>query len=184
MHKQRIAKCGNEAWTGWLFSLDTITLHILGHKIYILTAIDRFSRLLFTRAYRNHSSKAAADFLEQLVDFADNRVQNVHTDNGSEFHDCFEQAVKRLRLTHWWSRTRTPKDNAMNERVNRTIQDEFLPAYRYCTDLEELNRGLVEWMTEYNHDRPHMALGYKTPYEVAMARPNPAPRFFDWEARS
>jgi len=179
--KQRILNCRKEAWTGWLFSIDTITLYVLGHKIYILTAIDRYSRLLFTRAYKSHSSKAAADFLEQLVDFAGNKVQNIHTDNGSEFHDLFEQTAKRLRLNHWWSRVRTPKDNAQNERVNRTIEEEFLPAYSQCTDVDELNQGLVAWMTEYNHDRPHAALGYKTPYEVACASPNPLPAFREWE---
>jgi transposase InsO family protein len=173
--------CPKEHWTGWLFSIDTIVLHIAGQKRYIFTAIDRCSRLLFTRAYANHSSRAGADFLEQLVDFAGNRVQNIHTDNGSEFHDCFEQAAKRLKLTHWWSRTHTPKDNAMNERVNRTVQEEFVHAYRHCADLDQFNQGLIAWMTEYNHERPHTALGYKTPYEVACANPNPLPAFRDFD---
>jgi transposase InsO family protein len=179
--KQRIGKCAKNAWTGWLFSLDSITIYMAGEKVYILTAIDHFSRLLFCRAYKSHSSKAAADFLEQLCDFAWNKIQNIHTDNGSEFHDCFEQAAKRMGLNHWWSRVHTPKDNARNERVNRTIQEEFLPAYRFCTDLEEFNGGLVAWMMEYNQNRPHTALGYQTPYEVARAHPNPYPVFRDWE---
>jgi len=72
----------------------------------------------------------------------------------------------------------------MNERVNRTLQEEFLPEYVNCLDLNTFNAGLVAWMTEYNHDRPHAALNYRTPYEVAMAAPNPLPRhqrraFFD-----
>lgn len=174
--KKRIGQCRKNPWTGWLFSLDSIVLHIDGRKWYILTAIDSHSRLLFTRAYASHGSKMAADFLEQLYDFAGNKIQNVHTDNGSEFHECFEQATKRLGLVHWWSRTHTPKDNAMNERVNRTLQEEFLPAYRYCTDLEEFNCGLQAWMTEYNYERPHTALGYRTPFEVACNSPNPNPR--------
>lgn len=174
--KTRIGKCPMQPFTGWLFSVDTIVLHRLGSRMYILTAIDRHSRLLITRAYGSHNSKVAAEFLEQLVDFAGNRLQNIHTDNGSEFHDRFELAVKRLGLKHWWSRTHTPKDNAMNERVNRTLKEEFLPFYRQVTDVTQFNRGLIEWMTEYNHDRPHAALNYKTPYEVAMASPNPLPR--------
>ncbi len=174
--KVRIGQCKRNAWTGWLFSLDSIVLHREGQKWYILTAIDRHSRLLFTRAYASHGSQAAADFLQQLYDFAGNRIQNIHTDNGCEFHHCFEQAVKRFGMMHWWSRTHTPKDNAMNERVNRTVQEEFLPAYRYCTDLKEFNEGLLAWMTEYNHERPHAALGYRTPFEVAWNSPNPFPR--------
>jgi transposase InsO family protein len=64
----------------------------------------------------------------------------------------------------------------MNERVNRTIQEEFLPAYRDCLDLEEFNRCLIEWVMDYNHERPHAALGYKMPFEVAYSSPNPNPR--------
>jgi transposase InsO family protein len=173
--KIRIGKCPKKPWTGWLFSVDTICLHICGQKRYIFTAIDRHSRLLFTRAYHRHTSKSAMDFLEQLLDFAGNKIQNVHTDNGSEFHDHFEHAVKRFGMTHWWSRTHTPKDNAMNERVNRTLQEEFLPYYRECADLGAFNQGLLAWMTEYNHDRPHTSLNYKTPYEVACAAQNPLP---------
>ena len=56
----------------------------------------------------------------------------------------------------------------------------FLPAYRFCTDLDQFNEGLVAWMTEYNWDRPHQSLYYKTPMEVALASPNPMPRFYDW----
>jgi transposase InsO family protein len=174
--KQRIKQCPKEAWTGWMISMDTIVIYVLGRRRYIFTAIDHRSRLLFTRAYSNSSSRSAADFLEQVVDFAGSRVQNVHTDNGAEFHHHFEQAIKRLEINHWWSRTHTPKDNAMNERVNRTLQEEFLPAYRDCADLDEFNAALLAWMTEYNHERPHAALGYKTPYEVACDFPNPLPR--------
>lgn len=174
--KMRIGQCQKNAWTGWLFSVDSIILNIEGKKRYILTAIDSHSRLLFTRAYASHGSKSVADFLERLSDFAGNNIQNVHTDNGSEFHDCFEHAAKRLGFVHWWSRTHTPKDNAMNERVNRTLQEEFLPAYRYCIDLEEFNLGLLAWMMEYNHERPHAALGYRTPFEIALSSPNPHPR--------
>ena len=60
--------------------------------------------------------------------------------------------------------------------LTKTLQEEFLPAYRHCPDIEEFNSGLVAWMTEYNHERPHEALGYKTPYEVACSSPNPLPR--------
>ncbi len=177
--KKRILGCTLEPWTGWMFSIDSVLVYIGGQRKCIFTAIDRHSRLLFTRVYHKHNSHAASDFLEQLVDFADNRVQNIHTDNGTEFCDSFERTAKRLGLTHWWSRTYTPKDNAMNERVNRTIREEFLPPYKYCDDFDFFSAELLGWMNEYNRNRPHASLGYKTPWEVAMAHPNPKPRFFD-----
>jgi transposase InsO family protein len=179
--KERIANCPRKPWTGWLISFDSIVLHVMSRKRYILTAIDHHSRLMLAKTYATHSSRATADFLEQVVDFFDNRVQNIHSDNGSEFHDSFERTAKRLQLAHWWSRTHTPKDNAINERVNRTLKEEFLPEFRQCEDLEVFNAGLAVWVNEYNHERPHGALEFKTPFEVAMASPNPLPRVLDWE---
>lgn len=159
-----------------MYTLTTVTVHVMGKRIYIRTAIDHHSRLLYARAYKSNSSASAAEFLERLHDFVDNRMQNVHTDNGSEFHDRFQQMVKRLEVNHWWSRVDTPKDNALNERVNRTLQEEFVSRYRGCQGFEEFQEGLADWVWHYNHERPHAALGYRTPFDVAYCSPNPRPR--------
>jgi transposase InsO family protein len=46
-------------------------------------------------------------------------TSNIQTDNGSEFHRHFEAAFQQLNLKHYWSRIKTPKDNAVNERFNQ-----------------------------------------------------------------
>ena len=58
-----------------------------------------------------------ARFLEELYDFIGSKMQNIHTDNGTAFHGRFHQIAKNIGVEHWWSRVRTPKDSAMNERV-------------------------------------------------------------------
>ncbi|HEV2199741.1 MAG TPA: integrase core domain-containing protein [Bryobacteraceae bacterium] len=93
----------------------------------------------------------------------DGKIDNVQTDNGSEFHRHFDAACDVLRLQHYWSRVKTPKDNAVNERFNRTLQDEFLSLGNATTDPEIFNRNLTEWLVEYNFRRPHQALGYLPP---------------------
>lgn len=170
LKKQRIHKLAKHAEPGYLVSLDTVVLHVNGEKRYILTAIDRYSRLAFMRAYKTQSSKVAADFIGRLYGFMDRKIQNVHTDNGCEFHRYFEQALKSFGLHHFWSRVRTPKDNAQLERFNRTLQEEC-PMIRQITDIEHLNGLLLEWQIEYNYDRPHEALGYRTPMEVFKGLP-------------
>lgn len=87
--------------------------------------------------------------------------------NGSEFHHQFLKATQELRLGHYWSRVRTPKDNSQLERFNRTIREAFLIDWPDCTDLDLLNGALFQWLDLYNHERPHAALQYRTPSEAA-----------------
>lgn len=57
--------------------------------------------------------------------------------------------------------------NAPAERVNGILKNEFLlsrPA-----DLAQVREMVKESVSIYNHERPHLALKYKTPDEVHQA---------------
>ncbi len=76
--------------------------------------------------YKKATSSFASDLLERMEYVMKNdkvKIEIVHTDNGSEFPKNFIKLVKKLNLIHYWSRSRTPKDNASNERFNRTLQE-------------------------------------------------------------
>jgi transposase InsO family protein len=164
--KKRITELVKKPQAGFLFSLDSIICH-WEQKRYIITAIDRFSKLAYARMYTTHSSVSAADFLQRLHQLVGGDLVNVHTDNGSEFKKYFEQAIRDLKLDHWWSRNHTPKDNAVCERFNRTLKEEFIGRGNAHVDHIVFNRKLTEWLVEYDFHRPHAALGYKRPIEVA-----------------
>lgn len=169
--KKRIAELTTQPRTGFLLSLDTVVVTWWGQRRYLLTAIDRFSRLGFARLYTTGSSLNAADFLRRLHELLDGRMVHVHSDNGSEFHKRFAEAAQDLHLTHWWSRVKTPTDNARLERFNRTIQEEFIADGNAIPEPEVFNRKLADWLIEYNAHRPHAALGYRTPLQVASTGP-------------
>ena len=91
---------------------------------------------------------------------------NLHHDNGSEFEKDFKKACEELSLPQWYSRPRTPKDNPVLERFNRTIQEEFVDIIDVgVEDVEEFNRRLTDFLIEYNNVRPHETLDYLTPLE-------------------
>jgi transposase InsO family protein len=165
--KKRITELQTKPRPGFLFCLDTVIRHFEGNKRYILTAVDRFSRLAYARMYATHSSAAAADFLQRLHLLMNGNLVHIQTDNGSEFHKHFEDAIKKLDLQHWWSRTKTPKDNAVCERFNRTLQEEFIGRGNGYPNPIDFNRKLAEWLIEYDFHRPHVALGYRRPIEIA-----------------
>lgn len=161
--KKKITELKKKKRVGFLLCLDTIELRSLNVKRYIFTAIDNFSKVAFARMYKKANSYNASDFLNRLIYLVNNNLENIQTDNGSEFEKYFKQACLRLNLARYYSRPRTPKDNSVCERFNRTLQDEFISLGNYTPDVPRFNRNLTEWLIEYNFNRPHISLNYETP---------------------
>jgi len=161
--KKRITELKKEPRTGFLIAMDTVVRYCAGMKRYILTGTDTHSKIAFARMYPGHGSRYAADFLKRLHYLFDGKIENIQTDNGSEFAKHFREAAASLCLSHYFSRVKTPTDNPFDERFNRTLQDEFIALGNMTTDCEVFNRNLTEWLIEYNFKRPHQSLDYETP---------------------
>jgi len=165
--KKKITEFKTKPNTGFLLHLDTIVLHLQGVKRYVITAIDDHSKIAYARVYQSHASISTVDFFKRLNYVLENKIKNVHTDNGCEFHKHFEHSLKHLNLTHLWSRPRTPKDNPSNERFNRTFREEFLIWGNFNKDTNIFNNKITNWLIEYNSIRPHQSLNYLTPLQFA-----------------
>ena len=163
--KNRIHTLLKENRTNFLWHVDSVVFTLAqGGYRYLLTAIDDYSKLSYARLYTTHSSRQATDFLKRLHYLTEGEIINLHHDNGSEFQKDFEKACKELSLPQWYSRVNTPKDNAVLERFNRTIQEEFVDIIDIgVEDTEAFNQRLLDWLIEYNSIRPHQALDYQTP---------------------
>ena len=153
-----------------VLELDTIVRFIDGTKRYILTAIDTETRTAFAGAYTNHGSQSASDFLKRCIQVLPNCPTHIQTDNGSEFAKYFHETAERLNLTHYHTYPRTPKMNAHVERFNRTISEEFIVYHKALLrdDVSIFNQQLIEWLLWYNSERPHHALGQKSPFRCMM----------------
>jgi IS30 family transposase len=75
---------------------------------YILSAVDHASKLGYARMYKNKSSRSAADFLYRLHYLVNQPIENLQTDNGSEFAWEFERATAKLGIQRYFSRVKTP----------------------------------------------------------------------------
>lgn len=156
----------------FFFCTDTIVLYLpYGIKRYVLTAIEGEKKIAYARCYTNKSSLSAFDFLMRLNMLVDGRIAAILSDNGSEFLKYFDEACNRLKIVHIYSRVNTPKDNAIDERFNRTIQEEFMQVDEYfeplltCSTLIEANQRLTNWLIFYNFERPHQTLKYMSPMQ-------------------
>jgi transposase InsO family protein len=115
--------------------------------------------------YKSKSSRVATNFLYHLRYLVNQPIENLQTDNGSEFAWEFERATTKLNIQRYFSRAKTPKDNPEIERFNQTPEYEWLYNSNLSLDLEELNPRLTEWLVEYNFSRPHQSLAYLAPVE-------------------
>jgi transposase InsO family protein len=177
INKKRITELKKKPRTGYLVCIDTVVIYWNSMKRYIFTAVDHYSKLAFARMYTTKSSRNAKDFLLRLNHLMDGRIININRDNGSEFKGEFDKALTELQIQGYFSRVKTPKDNAVNERFNRTIQEEFIDLGNFSSDPEVLNKRLLDWLIEYNFERPHQTLGYKTPIEMACGKDHLLPMY-------
>src|SRR5262249_57271801 len=61
-------------------------------------------------------------------------------------------------------------ENGDAESFNSKVRDELLNAEEFGSELEARVLGKA-WRHEYNHVRPHSALGYRTPAEYGATAP-------------
>lgn len=101
----------------------------------------------------------------------DGQIAGVLSDNGSEFALHFDAECRKRDIAHIYTRVKTPKDNAVDERFNRTVQEEFMAVDEYfesslaLNDMREANEHLTQWLIFYNFERPHQTLKYLSPIE-------------------
>lgn len=125
--------------------------------------------------YKNVNFYNASDFLNRLLYLVSGNIENIQTDNGSEFEKYFNSACQKMELARYYNRPRTPRDNPVNERFNKTLEDEFINLGNFTTDVIQFNQNLTEWLIEYNFRRPHQALSYETSLKMIKVSPMYSP---------
>lgn len=156
-------------YPGHVLALDTIEKQRNGRRMYILTAIDIYSRTTYAIATKSHSSKTFAHFFYLIMQMFPYEIKNVLTDNGSEFKLHLDALLTKNNITHYHTYPKTPKMNAHCESFNGTIQEEFVDynVNILFDDTTKFNEKLKEYLTFYNTKRVHCAFKNKlVPLEV------------------
>lgn len=89
-----------------------------------------------------------------------------HSDRGVQY--CSLSYVKLLQdneIKISMTESSEPTDNAIAERINGILKDEYLCFYK-IEDIEQAKLKLKKAIELYNKDRPHMSIGNLTPEEV------------------
>ena len=124
--------------------------------------VDDASRLAYTEIMPDEKKESAIAFLDHaLAWFARHgvTVERVMTDNGSAYrsHD-FRKHIAQVGLKHIRTRPYTPRTNGKAERFIQTSLREWAYARPYHSSTERTH-AMQPWIADYNHRRPHSALG-------------------------
>jgi transposase InsO family protein len=156
-------------YPGHCIAMDTIEKQRHGKRMYVITALDLYTRTGFALGTRSHSSRTAAQFFLRIQELFPYPIHTVLTDNGSEFKKHMRILLREQGITHYHTYPRTPKMNAHCESFNGTIQDEFVDFHTNLlfADITAFNEELAEYLTFFNTKRVHCAFKNKlTPFAV------------------
>lgn len=175
----REASSPNDVWC-----IDYKGQFRLGDKTYCypLTVTDQFSRyILACEGMAAISDEQAREAFEET--FHQHGLPKViRSDNGVPFASVGLQGLTKLsvyflRLGIELERIRPahPEENGRHERMHRTLKAETARPGR--SNLLQQQERFDEWVYEFNHERPHEALGMKRPAEMftTSMRPLPVP---------
>lgn len=89
----------------------------------------------------------------------------LRSDNGLVFTNrAYARLVRSYGLQQECITPHRPQQNGMVERLTRTLKEQCTHRHRFET-LQHAMRVIGDWV-QFNHRRPHQALGMKTPAEA------------------
>lgn len=102
--------------------------------------------------------------LERIIEWR-GKPKTIRCDNGPEYlSGQLLNWAEQQQIHLDFIQPGKPQQNAYIERYNRTVRHEWLDQHLFDT-IEQAQETGTRWLWEYNHERPHMALGGLTPYQ-------------------
>jgi transposase InsO family protein len=154
----------NHVWAadhkGWIRLKD-------GSRAEPLTVTDGFSRYLISVSATGSTAAHEAKPLFAQAFEAYGLPEVIRSDSGAPFASAGPTGLTQLSV--WWIKLGirheridpgAPQQNGRHERFHRTLLEAMQPA---PADRAEQEQRFVAFKQDYNHQRPHQALGQKPP---------------------
>jgi transposase InsO family protein len=151
--------------------IDVSYINIAGTFYYLCGVLDGYSRFIVHWEIR--TSMTERD-VETIVQRARERVADVRpriiSDNGPQFiARDFKQFIRICGMDHVRTSPYYPQSNGKIERWHGTLKVECIRP-KTPLSLEEARRLVSEFVTHYNNERLHSAIGYIAPRDKLEGR--------------
>ena len=153
----------NEEW-----ALDFVSDAIQsGRHIRLLAVVDAYTReCLALEVDTSFASRRVTGVLDRII-AERGRPGRIRCDNGAELtsrHFLAWAIENRIELLH--IQPGRPMQNGRVESFNGKMRAEFLNT-SWFSNLFDARTKAALWCRDYNEERPHSSLGYRTPLEFA-----------------
>ena len=140
--------------------------HPLIGTCYLHTVIDDHSRVAYVEAHDDETKETATAVLRNAVAWFAARgvtVRRVLSDNGGAYRShLWRDTCTELGIAPKRTRPYRPQTNGKIERFHRTLVDGWAFKTFYPSEADRL-AALPPWVHQYNHHRPHSAIGKVAP---------------------
>ena len=145
-----------------VWSTDITYIPVLGGFFYLTAVIDWYTRYILAWRLSNTLDVGfCLDVVEEALKHGKPEIFN--TDQGSQYTSkAFTSFLEIQGIRISMDGKGRALDNIFMERAWRSVKYEEVYLKRYEDGIEAKN-GLGNYFVFYNHERPHQALGYKTP---------------------
>jgi len=172
--KRHVAACrridrlmATEPNEGW--SMDFMSDELFdGRRIRLLTLVDNFTRESLVIDVNDRIGGHRV--VEVLIQIGKLRKLpgTIRVDNGPEFiSKALDQWAYLNGVKLDFSRPGKPTDNGLIEAFNGRLRQECLNESWFLS-LDDAREKVEAWRQQYNKERPHQALGNRTPFEYAL----------------
>jgi transposase len=168
---------------GDLFHIDAKKLariEAIGHRIHgdrsrkrrgvgwevVFVCVDDHTRLAYAEVLASENAACAAAFFQRALRWFESlgiSCRRVLSDNAKCYSSiAFTKLCEAENIRQSFTKPYTPRTNGKAERFIQTLKRRW--AYRYTFRTSAIRAAsLRPWVTHYNHQRPHRALGKKAP---------------------
>jgi transposase InsO family protein len=133
---------------------------------FVHTVLDDHSRVAYAEIHDDETAATAAAVLRRATAWFAARgvtIQRVLSDNGSAYRShLWRDTCTELAITPRRTRPYRPQTNGKIERFHRTLADGWAFRRLYLGESQR-RKALPGWLHEYNHHRPHTAIGSRPP---------------------
>jgi transposase InsO family protein len=133
---------------------------------FVHTVVDDHSRVAYAEIHDDETAATAIAVLRRATAWFAARgitVERVLSDNGSAYRSrAWRTACAELGIKPKHTRPYRPQTNGKIERFHRTMADGWAFARMFLSESAR-RKALPAWLHEYNHHRPHTAIGNRPP---------------------
>ena len=151
--------------------VDISYINISGTFYYLCSVLDGFSRYIVHWEIRKQMTEMEVEIiLQRAHEMFPQATPRIISDNGPQFiAKDFKEFIRLSGMTHVKTSPYYPQSNGKLERYHKTIKSTCIRP-KTPLSLEDARRIVTEFVTHYNTQRLHSAIGYITPKDTLEGR--------------